>query len=87
LLPLGAIFVLVAALSLRIFKYEKFYKNPLPIHKEMDKVINEMSERYWSAKTVFRIGDSIESFNIYIETPEEDRIETSSSSSSSESDT
>ena len=79
--------MLVAALSLRFFKYEKFYKNPLPIHKEMDKVINEMSERYWSAKTVFRIGDSIESFNIYIETPEEDRIETSSSSSSSESDT
>jgi len=56
LLNLLILATVVCALSIGIYKYEIFYKNPLSIHKAMDKVITEMSNRYWNMKTVFRIG-------------------------------
>jgi hypothetical protein len=58
-----AIFCVFAALILLmgalVFWSNSNYKNPLLIHKGLSKVIQAMTQRYWSQKTVFRLGDSI----------------------------
>lgn len=51
--------ILILALTLLIFLNNRFYKNPLLIHKSLSKVIASMTMRFWEKKTVFRLGDSI----------------------------
>lgn len=71
--------VLIILIGLQIFCGNRFYKNPLQIHKSLSKVIEAMTKRYWDDRVVFKLGESIESFHIYIEDTEDDVISSSES--------
>jgi hypothetical protein len=62
--------LVICILTWLIFNNEKFYKNPLTIRKAMVGALDTMNNLYWDNKTVFRQGESIENFHIYIESME-----------------